>query len=152
VRAWVIRAPDVPTFRAFERDGYVGIRGGPPGLAVTEDLTGADAETIAAAVATAELPGNHAAVLDAFVVDIEVGDAVVTPEPGRKPGRDLLIGRVAGGYEHRDPPAPGDLAHVRPVAWEERLPRVLLPSEFWQGRVAAVTEAPVDALRELLGD
>jgi hypothetical protein len=151
VRAWVIRAPDVPTFAAFERDGYVGVRGGPPDLAVTADLSGADAEAIAAAVDAAGLPPVHAAVLTAFVVTAEPGDAIVTPEPGRKPGRDILLGRIAGGYEHHDPPRAADLRHVRPVAWEERLPRVMLPSEFWQGRVAAVTEAPLGDVAELLG-
>jgi hypothetical protein len=152
VRAWVVRAPDVATFRAFERDGVVGIRGGPPGLAVTEDLTEADPDTVARVGADAGLPTTHVEVLTAFVLEVAEGDAVVTPEPGRKPGRDILLGRFAGAYEHRDPADGEELVHVRPVAWEERLPRALLPSDFWQGRVAAVTEAPFEAVRELLGE
>jgi hypothetical protein len=42
------------------------------------------------------------------------------------------------------------LVHVRAVTWAERLPRAIFPAEFWQGRVAAITEAPLDAVRELL--
>lgn len=151
MRAWVVRAPDVPTFSAFEVQGYVAIRGGPPDLAVTDDLTGADTATIEEAVARRGLPANHAARLTEFVVTAAPGDAVVTPEPGRKPGRDILVGRLAGPYEHHDPPRTADLWHARPVDWEERLPRVMLPSSFWQGRVAAVTEAPLDEVAELLG-
>jgi hypothetical protein len=151
MRAWVVRAPDVATFRTFERDGFVGLRGGPPDLAVTHDLTGVDAAGIAAAVSAAGLPAAHAVALSAFVRDAAEGDAVVTPEPGRKPGRDVLLGRLAGGYEHRAVPSDGTgLVHVRAVTWAERLPRAIFPAEFWQGRVAAITEAPLDAVRELL--
>lgn len=152
MRAWVVRAPDVATFRAFEQTGEVGIRGGPPDHAITDDLGGADQAAIADAVAAAGLPGNHARILTDFVVEISDGDAVLTPEPGGKPGRDVLLGRFTGGYEHRDRDAGRDLPHVRRVTWEERLPRAILPSEFWQGRVAAVTEAPFEAVRELLGE
>lgn len=151
MRAWVIRAADVTTFTAFEREGLVGIRGGPPDAPVTADLTGADEQAVARAVADLGLPPVQASVLTAFVVTAEVGDAVVTPEPGGKPGRDVLLGRIAGGYEHDDPPRTADIRHVRRVDWEERLPRVMLPTEFWQGRSRAVTEAPLDDLRELLG-
>lgn len=151
MRAWVVRAPDVATFTAFEDEGYVAIRGGPPDLAVTDDLSGADPTTIAEAVAEQGLPANYTAMLTAFVVTAAPGDAVVTPEPGRKPGRDVLVGRLAGPYEHHDPPRRSDLWHARPVAWEERLPRVMLPTSFWQGRVPAVTEAPVEDVAELLG-
>lgn len=151
MRAWVVRAPDVPTFGEFEREGYVGIRGGPPDLAVTADLTGADEAAIRLAVADAQLSDNYTRMLTAVVLTMAPGDAIVTPEPGRKPGRDILVGRVSGPYEHHDPPLAGDLRHVRCVDWEDRLPRVLLPSDFWQGRVPAVTEAPLDDVRELLG-
>jgi predicted Mrr-cat superfamily restriction endonuclease len=151
VRAWVVRAADVATFTAFEREGIVGIRGGPPEGAVTVDLRGQDEDGIARLVADAGLPAVQATVLSAFVVSAEVGDAVVTPEPGGKPGRDILLGRITGGYEHHEPPRATDLRHVRRVDWEERLPRVMLPTEFWQGRSRAVTEAPLDDLRELLG-
>jgi predicted Mrr-cat superfamily restriction endonuclease len=151
MRAWVVRAPDVTTFRIFERDGFVGLRGGPPDLAVTDDLSGLDAAGIAAAVRAAGLATNHAEMLTAFVRDAAEGDPVVTPEPGRKPGRDVLLGRVTGDYEHRGVPEDGTgFAHVRAVTWVERLPRAIFPAEFWQGRVAALTEAPLDAVRELL--
>lgn len=151
MRAWVVRAPDVPTFTAFEREGYVGIRGGPPSVAVTVDLSSADEAAIAAAVEAAGSNPAYRTMLTAFVLGMQVGDAVVTPEPGRKPGRDVLIGRVAGDYEHHDPPRADDLRHVRPVAWEDRLPRAMLPTAFWQGRVPAVTEAPLEDVRELFG-
>ena len=59
-----------------------------------------------------------------FANEIEVGDWVLTPDGGT---RELLIGRITGGYEYQPAPRIPAFHHVRQVEWQTRRSRDLLP-------------------------
>ena len=65
-------------------------------------------------------------VLGAFRDEIVLGDIAVTPDPRC---REVLIGRVTGRYEYRDPSPAGAYPHVRTVEWLGRFARDALPDQ-----------------------
>jgi predicted Mrr-cat superfamily restriction endonuclease len=61
--------------------------------------------------------------------DAAVGDLVVTPDT---PARDLLMGEITGAYDYAPAPVCGDHRHVRPVDWQARCARDLVPHDLAQ--------------------
>jgi predicted Mrr-cat superfamily restriction endonuclease len=73
--------------------------------------------------------GQPAADLEELVSfrDAAVGDLVVTPDT---PARDLLLGEICGPYDYAQAPLCGDHRHVRPVDWQARCDRDLVPHDL----------------------
>ena len=67
--------------------------------------------------------------------EFQVGDFVVTPEPGGT----LLLGEVAGPYEFREVGIGGDHRHVRPMRWFARVPRSAFSDAAWRSLGSMMT-------------
>lgn len=146
VRAWLVRADESTGLAKFEREGFVGIRGGPAEPQVVDaDLTGVGDEEIAALVARQGLPGNYTAMLRHIVRSMSVGDLVVSPGARDEPDQEVAVGTVASDYYFH---AAEPLRHRRDVHWEGRVPRSAVPTGFWAGKVSALAEVdPADVPR-----
>ena len=59
---------------------------------------------------------NMAAMLHHFVIDLDVGDMVVTPAGN---GRPVLVGRIVGPYRYERRPRVLGLLHQREVEWRK---------------------------------
>ena len=128
VAVWVVRAgPGGEHACLFEEAGFVAIQD----LGVG-DLSDGSRREIALRVAQA-LPADStkvfqvAAMFRRFVLDIRVGDRVLTPD---SQAGEIIFGEVSGEYEHEvGPRAPG-YVHVRAVHWLGRVKRSELAREM----------------------
>ena len=68
----------------------------------------------------------HARMFRWFAWEMAVGDPVLMPDT---PHRELVVGRVAGGYEFHAGLPPDRYRHRRAVEWIERVPFDVLPPE-----------------------
>jgi predicted Mrr-cat superfamily restriction endonuclease len=137
-RAWLVRADEGAGLEKFERDGFVGIRGGRAEPEVVDtDLTDADEESIAGLAADAGLSGNDAAMLRAIAHRMDIGDHVVSPGPHDELGQEVAVGAIASGYRYQ----PGEpLRHRRDVVWKGRVPGSQVAPRLWAGAATALTE------------
>lgn len=115
---WVVRAGRGGTHVGlFEKDGVVAI-----GFPDVGDATGKSREELFehARVAVGSRAGNQAGQVDAFARRIQSDDLVIVPDGGT---RELVYGRVTGGYGYRSEAVVDDYHHVRSVQWLGRRDR-----------------------------
>jgi predicted Mrr-cat superfamily restriction endonuclease len=137
-RAWLVRADEGAGLDKFEKDGFVGIRGGAAEPRVVDvDLTDVDEAALADLVTDAGLPTTYTSMLRAIVSDMAIGDLVVSPGPHDELGQEVAVGTVSSEYCFV-PTEP--LRHRREVAWKGRVPRSQVPPRMWGDAMAALAE------------
>jgi predicted Mrr-cat superfamily restriction endonuclease len=68
-----------------------------------------------------EPPGRaqgYASMLDRLIYEMRVGDVVVTPDGANG---EVIVGEIAGAYEHLARPIAPDFRHARRVRWTRRV-------------------------------
>ena len=80
--------------------------------------------------------GNITGSIHRFVLEISVGDLIVTPEPFG--GSDVLIGYCAGPYEYQ-PGLIKDCDDARKVNWQKRITRGSLSGPLRRSLVPGLT-------------
>jgi predicted Mrr-cat superfamily restriction endonuclease len=151
MEVWVVRAgPGSEHAVAFEKHGLVAL-----GLDRVPNASGWPQGEVIARVAELldESPAKASAygsLLERFVHEVAVGDAVLTPDSGHS---EVLVGVVVGPYEFLEtPPVPG-YPHVRRVKWQGRAAWNDLPAQVRRGisaPMAVFRPAAQDAVTEAL--
>jgi restriction system protein len=123
---WVVRAGKGGiNADAFEGNGVVAVE-----YSRMPSLQGWDRASILAEARKhfpRRLAGNVAGQLDRFVNEMAEGDLVITPNGET---RELLYGKLTGGYEYRTSAPVGESHHVRSVQWLGRRDRDKLPDRI----------------------
>jgi hypothetical protein len=128
-RVWVVRAGERASRAAeFLAGGRIAI-----GFHVQQDIMGWEWDDLSSSVAKLMPDAAPVAVglavgsLFRFANEFEVGDFVLTPEPGG----NLLAGEITGPYAfNAAPELDDDYCHTRAVRWFARIPRSSLPEDM----------------------
>lgn len=127
-RVWVVRAGRNAAYAAeFLSEGRIAI-----GFAVNEPIDGLTWEELSERVAKNMPDASSVAIglavgaLFRLANDFEIGDYVLTPEPGG----NILAGQITGAYEFDPTPAGQDYFHTRAVRWFARFPRSTLTEDM----------------------
>ena len=122
---WIVRAGKGGRNASdFEQLGLVAV-----GFEEAGDPTGLSREQLFEQTRTAagSRSGNIAGQVDRFARVMEAGDLVAVPDGGT---RELLCGRIIGGYEYRKVAPVAHFHHVREVEWLARRDRDDLPDRI----------------------
>jgi hypothetical protein len=119
---WVIRAGEGGAdAAAFLKSGIVAM-----GFGEHKDLSGRDRDTILAELKeanparTRRALAQNANALFRFANVLQLGDVVLTPEPGSKA---FLLGEITGSYQYTPAPVVSDHTATRAVRWFARIAR-----------------------------
>jgi hypothetical protein len=148
-RVWVVRAGRSATYaETFLSDGLVAI-----GFDLNESVAGRTWEDLSGAVAKSMADSSPTAVglavgaLFRLANEFEIGDYVLTPEPGG----NILAGEIAGPYEFVLEPTHEDYCHTRPVRWFARFARSDLAEDIRRTLGSIMTLFQPGHQPELLG-
>jgi restriction system protein len=149
VATWVCRAGKGGHLASdFQKEGVIAI-----GWLPDQDVTHLKRAEIVDLIRQ-ENPAGHmsrasvpAGIMWRFIHDLAEGDTIITPDGST---RELIVGKLLGGYEYREVATIADNHHYRRVAWEGRYGRDLLPQRLLYSLGSLLTLFRFDGAEEAL--